>query len=77
MWWGGMRGEADVGLGCPGIAETQLCSEAIRDLPSCPSVDGEVRALDMPTPLFLSAFQHWKRFALEGECACSSLPLPV
>lgn len=65
------------GLGRPGIAETQLRPEAIRDRPSCPSVDGVVRALDSQAPLFLSAFQHWQRFALEDECACSSLPLPL
>lgn len=72
----------DVGPGRSGIAETQLCLEAIRDLPSCPSVDGVVRALDMPRhPSFCLLFSTGKGLNLKvsvpaphSHCPCRSLP---
>lgn len=74
-WWGKGRSGCRpwsicqgrwAGPGHPGIAETPLHSEAIRDLPSCPSVDGMVTALDAQTPVFLH-FSTGKGLHLKGS----------
>lgn len=42
---GHFPGEGGQDWGCPGIAVTQLSSEAIQDLPSCPCAERAARAL--------------------------------